>query len=140
MPRVPIVAIRIGPAPPQVLAVSERESTRTIFLGARLLTGAYWNQLAMYWLSTRVRAWIRRRLARTRLKFFARSQKAFRDVCSHRRQHITTTQSRVVMESQLRPYRSAEMFLMRIRKRFFTECMLISGGRARRLPGSTLRT
>ena len=32
------------------------------------------------------------------------------------------------------------MFLMRIRNRFFTECMLITDGSARRLPGSTLRT
>ena len=53
---------------------------------------------------------------------------------------LTTVVSRVVMESQLRRYRCGEIFLMRIRKRFFTECMLISGGSARRLPGSTLRT
>ena len=32
------------------------------------------------------------------------------------------------------------MFFIRSRNRFFTECMLISGGSARRLPGSALRT
>ncbi len=36
-----------------VFAVSERESRRAIFLGACWLTGAYWNQLAMYSSSTR---------------------------------------------------------------------------------------
>jgi hypothetical protein len=36
-----------------VFAISERESRRAIFLGACLLTGAYWNQLAMYRSSTR---------------------------------------------------------------------------------------
>ena len=51
-----------------------------------------------------------------------------------------TTKSRAVMENQFRRYRSGVMFLMRIRKRFFTECMLITAGSARRLPGSTLRT
>jgi hypothetical protein len=30
-----------------VFAVSDRESIRAIFFGAFLLTGAYWNQLAM---------------------------------------------------------------------------------------------
>ena len=61
-------------------------------------------------------------------------------MCSHSRQHITTVKSRAVMESQLRRYKFGEMFLMRIKKRFFTECMLISGGKARRFPGRTLRT
>ena len=51
-----------------------------------------------------------------------------------------TTKSREVIENQLRRYRSGVMFLIRIRKRFFTECMLITGGSARRFPGSTLRT
>ena len=79
-------------------------------------------------------------MASTRFQFFARNQKAFSELCSHSRQHITTVMSRAVMESQFRQYRSGEMFLTRIRKRFFTECMLISGGSARRLPGRTLRT
>ena len=54
-----------------VLAASERDSTRAIFFGACLLTGAYWNQLAMYSSSTRRRAWIRRRLASTRFQVLA---------------------------------------------------------------------
>ena len=45
-----------------------------------------------------------------------------------------------MMENQFRRYRSGVMFLIRIRNRFFTECMLISAGSARRFPGSTLRT
>src|SRR5271157_3066510 len=108
---------------------------RTIFRGACLLTGAYWNQLAMYSSSTRRWACTTRRLAITRRMFFTSSQNALSEVCSQRTQHITTSRSRVVMDTQLRQYRFGEMFLMRIRKRFFTECMLISGGRARRLPG-----
>src|SRR5690348_16673895 len=36
-----------------VRAVSDRDSMRAIFLGACLLTGEYWNQLAMYASSTR---------------------------------------------------------------------------------------
>jgi hypothetical protein len=36
-----------------VLAVSERISARVSLFGARLLTGVYWNQLAMYSSSTR---------------------------------------------------------------------------------------
>jgi hypothetical protein len=36
-----------------VLAVAERAGMRVIFFGACLLTGVYWNQLAMYPSSTR---------------------------------------------------------------------------------------
>src|SRR5271157_2024772 len=105
MPRVPRRAMRIGgpgmPCP-YVFAVAERESTRTIFLGAFLVTGAYWNQLAMYSSSTRRRTWICLRLASTRFRFFPRYQKAFNEVCSHNMQHMTTITSRAVMENQLR--------------------------------------
>src|SRR5438270_6683620 len=83
---------------------------------------------------------ISRRLAITRFQFLATYQKAFSELCALTRQHENTTMSRAVMENQLRMYRSPVMFLMRIRKRFFTECMLITGGRARRFPGRTLRT
>jgi len=87
---------------PYVFAVAERDSTRTIFLGAFLVTGAYWNQLAMYSSSTRRRTWIWRRLASTRFRFLPKYQKALSEVCSHNMQHMTTIRSRVVMENQLR--------------------------------------
>ena len=80
------------------------------------------------------------RLVNTRLQFRAKYQKALSDVRSRTRHAPKTTRSRVVMDSQLRRYRSGVMFLMRIRNRFFTECMFISGGNARRFPGRTLRT
>ncbi len=83
---------------------------------------------------------ISRRFAHTRFQFLARYENALSELCSRTRQHPTTTRSRSVMEKKLRRYRSALMFLMRIRNRFFTECMLITGGSARRFPGSTLRT
>ena len=40
-----------------------------------MLTGWYWNQLAMYSSSTRRRVWISRRLSLKRLQFAARYQK-----------------------------------------------------------------
>src|ERR1043166_8975843 len=72
------------------------------------------------------------RLASTRLQFRARYQNALSEVCSRSKHAPTTTISRAVIENQLRLYRSGVIFLMRIRNRFFTECMLISGGSARR--------
>src|SRR5579872_2755513 len=80
----------------------ELDITRAIFRGAGLLTGAYLNQLAMYSLSTRCRAWISRRFTRIRFQFFARYQKALSDVCSHSRQQTTTMASRTEIENQLR--------------------------------------
>src|ERR1041384_3101885 len=122
-----------------ILAVCERATILATFFGASLATGWDLNQLAIYAWSPRWPCWISRRLANTPFQFFARNQKAFSEVCSHSRQHVTTTMSRAVMETKFRQYRSEEMFLMRIRKRFFTECMLISGGSARRLPARTWR-
>jgi len=76
----------------------------------------------------------------TRFQLRARYQNALRDPCSWRTHAPTTTKSRTVMENQLRRYRSGVMFFSRIRNRFFTECMLMTDGSARRFPGSTLRT
>ena len=73
-------------------------------------------------------------------KTFRERQNAGNDRCSHNRHPPTTSRSRIVAGSQNRRYRPPVMFLMRIRKRFFTECMLMTAGTDRRLPGPTLRT
>jgi hypothetical protein len=83
---------------------------------------------------------ISRRLPITRFQFLATYQKAFNELCSLNRQQEITTRSRTVMASQLRRYRSAVMFFIRIKYRFFTECILMADGSARRFPGRTLRT
>ena len=77
-----------------------------------------------------------RRLLHERATF----QNAFNELCSRKMHALITTRSRVVMASQFRRYKSHVMFLIRIRNRFFTECMLISAGSARRFPGNTFRT
>src|SRR6516165_10030522 len=103
MPRVPRSAMRIGPEGREAYpTVSEREIIRIIFFEVFLLTGLYWNQLAMYSWSTRRLSWISRRLPTTRFQLHARNQKARSELCSHSRQHMTTVRSRAVMENQLR--------------------------------------
>ncbi len=83
---------------------------------------------------------ISRRFASTLFQWRRIKPKALREECSRSTQAPITSKSRPVIAIQLRRYRSGVMFLMRIKNRFFTECMLISAGSACRLPGSTLRT
>ena len=73
-------------------------------------------------------------------QFFARNQKALSELCSCNRHAPITTKSRVVMENQFLRYKSGVMFLIRMRNRFFTECILMTAGKALRLPGRTART
>jgi hypothetical protein len=67
-------------------------------------------------------------------------QKAPAEVGSQKIEPATTTASRRVMESPQPRYRPPVAFLMRIRKRFFTECMLSAAGTERRFDGLRVRT
>ena len=72
------------------------------FFGAGLLTGWNENQLAIYSSSTRWRSMISRRFAITLFQFRTKNGNALSEVCSQRRQQLTTTISRAVIEKKLR--------------------------------------
>ena len=67
-------------------------------------------------------------------------QKAGNEDHSRKRHPPITTTSRSVIANQCRRYSGHVTFFIRIRNRFFTECMLITAGCDRRFDGTTLLT
>ena len=90
--------------------------------------------------ATRRRLMITRRCRKARGRHLAISQKAFKDEGSHKSDPPSTIRSRAIMGAQHRRQTPAVVFLTRIRKRFFTECMLMTPAATRRFAGVTVRT
>jgi hypothetical protein len=102
--------------------------------------GVNWNHRAIVASSTLRRRMISRRCAHDDRQHFANRQNAGSDRCSTAKHPPITTRSRIVIGSQYLLYSPAVEFLIRIRNRFFTECMLIAGATLLRRPGTIVRT
>ena len=104
------------------------------------LTGCGANQTAIDASLTRRRRIISRRLPQDLRQLHNTIENALSDDHSRNRHPAITIASRHVIAKKCCLYKYPLILLIRIKNRFFTECMLMTAGRERRFDGNTLRT